>query len=202
MKVRCIANTGKDLPENYLEMKWQTLTRETEFNDLTVGKEYVVYAMEIKDDGQIRYAIVSDVHILMPLFYAAPLFEVVDGRPSEYWRFALNPDEHIVGTFAFEEWVSDPDFYWNLVEGERKEVSIFRKMKRLMDEPYRALELYERVVLLTDRFREDDVLTGDIGYVVQIMDDDLYEVEFATEQESTKAIIVAHRDEIVSRESK
>ncbi|MGK7903349.1 MAG: hypothetical protein AB4352_18455 [Hormoscilla sp.] len=44
MKIRCIANRGASLPENYLEPAVNR-TKETVFR-LTVGKEYVVYAID------------------------------------------------------------------------------------------------------------------------------------------------------------
>jgi hypothetical protein len=55
MKIRCIANTGNALPESYLKPEFY-FTKEVEF-PLTLGKEYVVYALyqsqgNGKDSGQ------------------------------------------------------------------------------------------------------------------------------------------------------
>lgn len=134
MIVRCIANTARDIPDNYLGDSWR-FTRETVFEYLTIGKEYVVYAVETENKGQVRYAIANDVYTSYPVRYVAPLFEVVDSRVSKYWRFAFNPPGVTCGILAFEEWSSDPDeFYWNLVEGEEPELTLFRRMKTLMDE--------------------------------------------------------------------
>ncbi len=43
MKIRCIANTGESLPENYIDPA-RGYTKKVEL-PLTIGKEYVVYAI-------------------------------------------------------------------------------------------------------------------------------------------------------------
>ncbi|NEO57564.1 MAG: hypothetical protein F6K54_33540, partial [Okeania sp. SIO3B5] len=57
MKIRCIANTGTSLPENYLYPAVNRTT-ETVFR-LTVGKEYVVYAID-EAEGNVWYYICDD----------------------------------------------------------------------------------------------------------------------------------------------
>jgi hypothetical protein len=42
MKIRCIANTGASLPEHYLDPSGG-YTKDLKY-ELTIGKEYVVYA--------------------------------------------------------------------------------------------------------------------------------------------------------------
>lgn len=55
---------------------------------------------------------------------------------------------------------------------------------------------YSRVKLLTDRFEDEGLNYGDIGYVIEIYADQWYEVEFSNEQGITIAQIVAQEDEM------
>ncbi|MCC3530940.1 MAG: hypothetical protein JGK21_23570 [Microcoleus sp. PH2017_22_RUC_O_B] len=128
MRVRCIANTGKNLPENYIDPA-RGYTKKIEL-PLTVGKEYVVYAIRLWQ-GIVWYYICDDNYSYYPIQTPAPLFEVVDNRVSKYWRFMLNPNG--VLRFVFEQWLNDPCFYDKLTDQEEAEVEIFDKVKELMD---------------------------------------------------------------------
>jgi hypothetical protein len=128
MRVRCIANTGKNLPENYIDpARGYTKTIEL---PLTVGKEYMVYAIRLWQ-GIVWYYICDDNYSYYPIQTPAPLFEVVDNRVSKYWRFMLNPNG--VLRFVFEQWLNDSCFYDKLTDQEEAEVEIFDKVKELMD---------------------------------------------------------------------
>ncbi|TAE95195.1 MAG: hypothetical protein EAZ79_19885 [Oscillatoriales cyanobacterium] len=113
MKIRCIANKGADLPDNYLNPPLD-ITKETEFK-LIVGKEYTVYE---------RYT-------YYPIENPAPLFEIIDGRYSRYWHVQLATNGLL--EIAFEHWFSIPYFYDKLTDGEAEAVLIFDKIKELMD---------------------------------------------------------------------
>ena len=128
MIIRCIANTGEDLPENYIDPA-RGYTKKIEL-PLTVGKEYVVYAIRAWQ-GIVWYYICDDNYSYYPIQTPAPLFEVVDSRVSKYWRFMLNPNG--VLRFVFEQWFTDPYFYDKLTDQEEAEVEIFDKVKELMD---------------------------------------------------------------------
>ncbi|MCU0517763.1 MAG: hypothetical protein MUC60_13045 [Oscillatoria sp. Prado101] len=128
MRIRCMANTGASLPENYLNQS-VFITERTEFN-LTVGKEYIVYAF-YEWKGEIWYYICDDNYTYYPMQNPAPLFEVVDDRVSKYWRVKLSPKGLL--EIAFEEWFADPYFYDKLTDQEEAEVSIFEKVKERMD---------------------------------------------------------------------
>lgn len=58
------------------------------------------------------------------------------------------------------------------------------------------LNKYSRVRLLTDRFTDEGLCLGAIGYIIEVLDDDNYEVEFSDEQGITIATVVAHADEL------
>lgn len=128
MQVRCIANTGNALPESYLKSDFY-FTKEVEF-PLTLGKEYVVYAL-YQSQGNVWYYICDDNYTYYPMQNPAPLFEVVDSRVSKYWRFELAPNGRL--EMAFEQWFTDPYFYDKLTDQEEAEVEIFEKVKELMD---------------------------------------------------------------------
>ena len=103
MKIRCIANTGASLPDNYLDLK-RGYTKELKL-PLTIGKEYVVYAIYERQE-QVWYYIADDNFMYYPMRNPAPLFEVVDNRISQYWRFDLMPNGLL--RLAFSNWLNDP----------------------------------------------------------------------------------------------
>jgi len=128
MKVRCIANTGASLPENYLDPSGG-YTKKLKFG-LTIGKEYVVYAF-YEWEGQVWYYIADDDYMYYPMQNPAPLFEVVDDQLSKYWRFKLW--ENGLLEVAFPQWFSDLYFYDKLTDQEPAEVDLFKKIRAVMD---------------------------------------------------------------------
>lgn len=133
MKIRCIANTGALLPENYLDPR-VGYTKELKFN-LTVGQDYTVYAF-YEWQGQVWYYICDDNYMYYPMKNPAPLFEIVDNRLSQYWRFNLS--ENGLLRIAFEEWFADCYFYDKLTDQNEAEVLIFEKVKDLMDAEFES----------------------------------------------------------------
>lgn len=128
MKIRCIANTGASLPENYLDPAVNR-TKETVFR-LTVGKEYVVYAID-EAEGNVWYYICDENFIYYPQKHCAPLFEIIDNRTSKYWGFKLW--ENGLLEIAFSHWLNDSYFYEKLTDKEPTEVDLFTRIKALMD---------------------------------------------------------------------
>ncbi|MBD2770832.1 hypothetical protein [Iningainema tapete] len=128
MKIRCIANTGEIIPENYLNPA-VFLTKETKFQ-LIVGKEYTVYAL-YKWQQEVWYYICDERYTYYPIQNPAPLFEIVDGRLSKYWRLQIDCNGLL--TLAFEQWFFDSYYYDKLTNQEEHEVLIFEQIKELMD---------------------------------------------------------------------
>jgi hypothetical protein len=128
MKIRCIANTGANLPESYF-LPHLGYKKESEFQ-LSIDKEYIVYAL-YEWEGKIWYYICDERYTYYPIHNPAPLFEVVDNRISKYWRFKLAPNGLL--TLAFEQWFSDPYFYDKLTDQEEQAVLIFEQIKDLID---------------------------------------------------------------------
>ncbi|EGK88673.1 hypothetical protein D0A34_17570 [Microcoleus vaginatus PCC 9802] len=141
MKIRCIANTGESLPEKYIDPP-RGYTRKVEL-PLTIGKEYVVYAIR-SWQRIVWYYICDDNYSYYPIQTPAPLCEVVDNRVSKYWQFMLDPNG--VLRIAFEQWFTDPCFYDKLTDQEEAEVEIFEKVKELMDAEDFALPTLEVAV--------------------------------------------------------
>ncbi|MEG4285715.1 hypothetical protein QUB68_21535 [Microcoleus sp. A006_D1] len=154
MKIRCIANKGADLPENYLNPPLD-ITKETEFK-LIVGKEYTVYAIS-EWEGNLGYYICDERYTYYPLENPAPLFEIIDGRYSRYWQVQLATNGLL--EIAFEHWFSIPYFYDRLTDQETEAVLIFDKMKELMDaeaeipqaQPFSVEELLAMPLLQPDQ---------------------------------------------------
>ncbi len=128
MRIRCIANTGESLPSNYIDPA-RGYKKETEF-PLTVGKEYTVYALK-QLQGTVWYYICDDNSTYYPIQTPAPLFEMVDNRMSQYWRFKVYNNGLL--KIAFQQWFSAPYFYDKLTNQKAEEVLIFEKVKELMD---------------------------------------------------------------------
>src|SRR6266478_6039238 len=134
MKIVCVARRGETLPDHYLDPRIPR-TREHDFR-LTLGREYVVYAVAIRKD-QVWYYVVDDTDSWFPIYKPAPLFKIVDDRVSRHWRVKLTPGnlDHEV-LLAFEEWASDDQFYDRLSDKEQAEVRVFRERRQQMDEEF------------------------------------------------------------------
>jgi hypothetical protein len=131
MRVRCASNSGSRLPEEYLDPA-ANLHRSTNF-PLTIGAEYAVYAVLIRPGG-VWFQLSDDNELPYPMAYPAPLFDIVDGRPSRHWTFALTTDhaDHLA-LFAIPEWTADRYFYDRLTNGAQRDVAIFSRAKAMMD---------------------------------------------------------------------
>ena len=57
-------------------------------------------------------------------------------------------------------------------------------------------EIYSRIRMLTDTYRDENARAGAVGYSIEVYPDDHYEIEFSDENGITIAQIVAQGDEI------
>ncbi len=139
MKVKCLYNTGKVLPEVYRENKYDT---DSEFQ-LTIGKEYVVYGI-VTIKKYNWFLICEDnydgIYIYYPLYRPCHLFTITDGRISKYWIAKERIDDYDKGEkgihFGFKELVEEEYFNGNLVEGYKREVEIFQNYKKRIDSEF------------------------------------------------------------------
>ena len=133
MKVRCISNTGVDLPERYLD-EMAGYTAATVF-EIKKTIEYVVYALAVRRSG-VWYYVVDNSGVGYPIWHPAPLFELVDTRVSRYWRLGFVQEGPLEESsiFAFTEWADSPlEFYDRLSDGDAEAVAHFSRAKGLID---------------------------------------------------------------------
>ena len=65
-----------------------------------------------------------------------------------------------------------------------------------------TLQQYSRVKLLTNRFESEGATRGDIGFIIEVYDDDNYEVEFSNASGISTAQIVANERDLESVEDR
>jgi len=139
MRVRCISNTSFGLPIALERFGY----RGSKQLPLTVGREYIVYAVALLSD-QIWYFIENDDAdaLRYPSREPAQLFTVLEGVMSRCWEFAFTPEhgDHLA-LISFPEWTRDRFFYDRLTDGQAREVEIFNRRKKSMDMEASGLEL-------------------------------------------------------------
>lgn len=133
MKIKCIANSGKDLPADCLRPVWG-ITENKEFA-IVIGKTYVVYAFTFLL-GYVWYYICDETYSFYPVWNPAPLFTISDHRLSRFWQF-----NHFIGNsadqthmiVAFPEWANDRLYYDRLTSGVVEAVKVFEHYKTQID---------------------------------------------------------------------
>lgn len=141
MKVRCVFETVGDVPHEHIKKR---LRKRIRFDDyelgIVSGQEYVVYGV-IFEDGYFQYYICSEAADEYPRPRPADLFEIVDASPSRYWRLSYEPeteeDGYVYNAFVIPDWAKARIFYEALLDGEEREVQIFKEYRALMDEEER-----------------------------------------------------------------
>jgi hypothetical protein len=111
------------------------LDADTEF-PLEVGKAYVVFALTVYR-GYVWYYLCNENYTYYPAWSPSPLFDVVEGTISRYWVYNhWHPRDEGGGypIMAFDDWANDLYYYDRLTDGDEREVSIFRRYKRLIEE--------------------------------------------------------------------
>lgn len=104
-----------------------------------IGRDYTVYAVSIHRGYPFYFVASSDPW--QPFRQIPSLcFEIVDARPSRYWRFEtrvveVHGDQTFSTTLAFKEWF-DPMFLSNLVDGNEVEAGVMRDIASLMDSEF------------------------------------------------------------------
>lgn len=125
MKIRCLANTGKTLSETNLR---QGCFRESEFQ-LSVGKEYVVYAMCVFENA-LSYLVFNDSR--QPDWSPAELFAITDHRLPADWRFnSWGPD--LSGVWGYEELVMSREYFDQLAERDEPAILDFHRRRERME---------------------------------------------------------------------
>lgn len=148
MKVRCVRKNayGMDIGKAALNLFDQSYDRnsppkEKEYRPGIIGYQSHVYALRIIG-GHVFY------YIRDPDFgeiYHAPsvCFDVIDNRLSSYWHMRhkyVHRDiggplgKHFTSTFiAIREWIDEPGFLNNYVDGRKREVEIMEAAAKLIE---------------------------------------------------------------------
>ncbi|MGW8123428.1 hypothetical protein ACV07N_12280 [Roseivirga echinicomitans] len=144
MIVRCTYNTGEALrPFEYQSLEKDTfgrfgVTRYSEYNQLDIGKEYMVMGLIIFETYQ-AYLLDDNGHIS-----ACPcqLFEIIDNEINTNWHFRLvDKDENIYpfvqSIFGYPELCSDKNAYEKLIlEKDEESQQIYFKRKIELESSY------------------------------------------------------------------
>lgn len=96
---------------------------------------YTVYALALRR-GNVWYYIGDDLQLGIPVWYPAPLCEVVDGRLSRLWHWGAAGGGERDGdaVFAMRAWADNPrDFYDRLSDGDSETLARFLQAKEFMD---------------------------------------------------------------------
>jgi hypothetical protein len=137
MKVRCIKNKGADLrPYEYKTIANDDIlgrfgaTAWSEYNEIKIGREYLVMGIIIFDTYQAY--LVDDNGFIS----ACPcqLFKVIDDKISANWHFRLIDKEediypYIQAIFGYPELCSDKKAYENLIEEDVLTQQIYFRRK-------------------------------------------------------------------------
>jgi hypothetical protein len=138
MKIKCLYNTGKALriyeerPLESHELGRFGATKYTEYNDIEIGKEYLVMGM-ILFDSYLSYLIDNRTISAVP----CQLFEVVDSSVTPNWHFRLirndeNIYPYIKAIWGYFELCFDEKSYEKLImeiEDEAQRIYFIRKIE-------------------------------------------------------------------------
>lgn len=135
---KCKYNSGHYLDSALFE-KYYGWHDQMIFNELTIGRSYIIYAI-LKIENYKFYMICGDdydgIYINYPQILPSELFEITNNNRSKYWIDSQKTHSNSNYRIGFKEFVEEEFFYGNLVEGYEREINIFQKWKSLIDEEY------------------------------------------------------------------
>lgn len=137
MKVKCKANNIKKIENTSIAaMLAKYIGRSDGEVDLEVGKSYTVYGIEFWESHPWFYLRTDDIEYPKP--FSSVFFEIVDNRLSKYWQLSSEFDNFgdAHASLVIEQWAKDRTFYELLVDGDKKTVEIFNKLRIDMDAEY------------------------------------------------------------------
>ena len=138
MKVKCIHNTGQFLSSDLINGQYLGWNKEMEFVTITPNNLYIVYAISIINHHKFYMICCDDYgNIDYPQILPYELFEVIEKEWSKYWHKKSPLPSESNYDIGFKEYVEEPYFYGNLLEGYKRELDIFAHWKRLIDEENR-----------------------------------------------------------------
>lgn len=110
MRVKCISNKRDGLPEAIREMGFPEGSSDNIF-DLTIGKEYEVYALRHDEEGDWYFVHTDTMNMDSFWWMTSSLYEVIDDTRSKGWVTAkLENSEAVMEAFPSL-------FDWRIEEG-------------------------------------------------------------------------------------
>lgn len=152
MKIQCISNLAKSLPEELIKLENYKINQEF---SLTVHKIYNVYAIAYASDC-VWYALCQRSTDRFPLWYPENLFSIYMNKLSKFWCYAPNIEHYTEFKFllAYPEWANNPVHYNYIIEGETEqekwEQKIFANYRKLMDMEFADPDVTEKATALED----------------------------------------------------
>lgn len=131
MQVKCIGNRGTDLSDKLLSIRYTFLT--TKY-DLEIEQIYTVYGIYISNKGPVLY-LIQDIYDNWPDWYPADLFITTDHLlPLEWYYNFFGYDNCVSAIWGYKELALNLEHYNGLIEREDKDMEIFFKRKREIDD--------------------------------------------------------------------
>jgi hypothetical protein len=127
MIVKCIANDISFVKnKKAAERLRRWVNSEGVYNDLDVGQEYQVQAVDYFEGGVFYYLHLDDTDD-HPLPYASEFFVIEDSSFPASWEvgFHVENGKKRFKRLTFQEWVEDDMFYEKLLDGETEYVSMY-----------------------------------------------------------------------------
>ena len=137
MIVKCVRIKVDDFPfSNEIHLnRFRRLLRgasiEKGFDDLVVGKEYVVYAID-ESQGYPFYFVESSDQFFDFHLQPSPCFEIVDSRVSKYWHYqrdiyvSKTGEETFRSSLGIKQWWED-GFLNHLLDEHPHEMAIWKE---------------------------------------------------------------------------
>lgn len=129
MKVKCIATKLSFSQKQVMGLK----NNEDPTYPFTIGETYTVLAVHT----QIEYYAGTMLHMPSPSGYVLPtplcLFEVVDDRPSKYWKIKKN-NEHFLTLWPEE--FDQEYFHDDLSDGVPEVVEIYKRVVEKLEKEF------------------------------------------------------------------
>jgi len=140
MKVKCIKTSFADDQEVALRCPAEIKNKQ----HISLGKHYVVYAIECSNDDLVKYLIQEDTY--RPRLYPANLFEVIDSQlPYEEWHFgkyqnpvAINGIVTYFYVFGSKEMATDYNLFMSIIEQDQEGLFHFEEWRKLIDQQYES----------------------------------------------------------------
>lgn len=128
MQVKCVINDlSKLLHKSAVSRLSQSIHLDGSIEDLVIGQEYNVEALEQRQDGGLWLYIHTANANTYPYPYPMEYFQVLDSSFPDSWTSRISKE----GTLrvSFQEWVDDNYFYERLVDEDQMAGSVYSEKR-------------------------------------------------------------------------